>query len=176
VDSPQPPPGHLFIGRLGAPRGVRGDLKVHSYSGEYEHFLDLAEVDLMGPATRLRLKVERIEAGGGGLSMAFAGYASPEAARVLTGLEIVAPRSEAAPLKKDEWYATDLVGSALVLPGPGGAELAVVASVLDGGPEPWLEALLPDGRKAIVPFRKEFVGAVDLAARRIELLAPWILE
>jgi 16S rRNA processing protein RimM len=177
----------MAIGRIGAPKGVRGDLKIHSYSGEYEHFLDIHEALLEGelpveaptgdtggkPKRRLRLRVLRVEASAGGLSMAFEGYESPETARKLTGMDILVPRAEAAPLRQNEWYIADLIGLELVAEGK---RLAVVESVLDGGPEPWLEARLPGGRKAVVPFRKEFVGEVRLDSGEIEILAPWILE
>ena len=46
----------------------------------------------------------------------------------------------------------------------------------DSGGGDLLEIQKPDGESAYVPFRKEFVGEVDLKARRIELVAPWILE
>ena len=196
----------MAIGRVGAPKGVRGDLKINSYSGEQEHFLKLREVLLEGelpatapqtggsvpaaaPATlararrgaaptaggkrRLRLRVLRAEASAGGLTMAFEGYESPEAARKLTGMDILASRENAAPLGENEWYIADLVGLDLVSEG---RKLARVESVLEGGPEPWLEARLPGGDTVIVPFRKEFVGEVRLDKGEIELLAPWILE
>jgi 16S rRNA processing protein RimM len=196
----------LAIGRLGAPKGVRGDLKVQSYSGETAHFRGLKEVDLRSAGTgeadpaagakSMKLKVLRIDEGPGGLTMAFVGYSSPEAARVLTGLEIVAPRSAAAPLKPDEYYVIDLIGLALVHEG---RRMGIVRSVLEGGPDPWLEiakAEAPAPKAApiavggdkgglakrpvvvypLVPFRKEFVGEVDLEAGTIELLVPELLE
>ncbi len=177
--------GHFVIGRLGAPKGVRGDLKVQSYSGEYTHFRKLKEAELHGEdgssgAPRLlKLKVARIEGEGPSFTMAFEGYPSPEAARALTGLEIVVPRAEAAPLKKGEWYIADLIGLSLL---HGGAALATVRSVLEGGADPWLEAVLPAAgpgaaeRVCLVPFRKEFVGQVDVDAGTIELLAPELLD
>jgi 16S rRNA processing protein RimM len=183
----------VAIGRLGAPKGVRGDLKVHSYSGESEHFRKLKEVELRSPAEAsagvdaarpLRLKVERVEGSGASLTIAFPGYPSPETARVLTGLDIVVPRSGASPLGPNQWYVDDLVGLALVGAGDSpakGQRLAVVRSILEGGAEPWLEVVVTGdpaqaGRLAIVPFRKEFVGEVDLAAGTIELLVPELLS
>jgi 16S rRNA processing protein RimM len=176
----------LAIGRLGAPKGLRGDLKVQSYSGEFKHILGLKSARLRGtdPATGaprlLELAVSRVERSGDGLSMAFAGYDSPEAARVLTGMDILAERADCAPLGKNEWYVADLVGLSLVSEGK---SVATVRSVLEGGADPWLEAVLPAGageggasRTALVPFRKEFVGEVDLEAGTIEILAPWLLE
>jgi 16S rRNA processing protein RimM len=177
----------LIIGRLGSPKGVGGGLKIHSYSGEFEHFLDLKEVDLepgsepgqlakpqaASTPRKLRLKVRHIEASAGGLVMAFEGYPSPETARSLTGLDIVVDREAAAPLGDNEWYVGDLVGVDLMV---AGKKVGSVESVLHGGPESWLETRLDDKRLVIVPLRKEFVGAVDLAARTIELIAPWLLD
>lgn len=235
----------LVVGRIGAPRGLRGDLKVHSYSGDFDHLRSLKEVELvpgaeaglprwerpglgeapfagrppapgpgsLGPSGRpsvpsagpagapnpaasvpaaprrasLKLKVLRSELGPGGFTMAFAGYETPESARVLTGMDIQVPRELASPLEENQYYVADLVGLELVL-GPGidgsgktaglgpGAAVGRVEAVLDGGPDPWLETRLSGGEKVLVPFRKEFVGEVDLAAGKVELLAPWILE
>lgn len=184
----------LVIGRLGAPKGVRGDLKIQSYSGEFAHFRKLKEVELRGEdaakgAPRsLSLKVTRIEGEGSAFTMAFEGYPSPETARTLTGLEILVPRSGAAPLRENEWYVVDLIGLSLVGARGSSEEGAVygqVRSVLEGGSDPWLEVVRTPGagmasRSAsgalLVPFRKEFVGEVDLSAGTIELLAPWLLD
>jgi 16S rRNA processing protein RimM len=153
---------------------------VRSYSGESAHFLGIKEAELVsdsGPAgpRKLRLKVLRIDqgSGDGNLTMAFEGYPSPETARELTGMEIVVPRGQAAPLGPDEWYISDLVGLSLVVEGK---KVATVRSVLEGGADPWLESILPDGSTALVPFRKIFVGEVDLKAGTIELLAPELLS
>ena len=219
----------IAIGRLGAPKGVRGDLKVHSYSGETAHFLKLKEVVLKaGPglakplpssvghdspgramsssavssaavstaavsSAGLKLKVLRVTADGDSLTMAFAGYESPETARALTGLDIIVPMAAAAPLRPGEWYVDDLVGLSLIVEGKA---VAIVRSFLEGGPEPWLEAQRSSADRdpnssaqdssgtanpssegvSLVPFRKEFVGEIDLEKGTIELLAPWLLE
>ncbi|MBL8968163.1 MAG: 16S rRNA processing protein RimM [Spirochaetaceae bacterium] len=171
---PNKPDDKLAIARLGAPKGVRGDLRVQSYSGEVAHIKKLGYADLQGEGRSLRLKVLRCEGIPSDLTIAFEGYPSPETARILTGLDIVVPREAAAPLADNEWYVTDLVGIAIV--GEDGKELGRVKGVLSGGPDPWLETLLPGGRVALVPFRKEFVGAVDIEAGTAVLVAPWILE
>ncbi len=180
----------VSIGRLGAPKGVRGDLKVHSHSGESAHFRKLKEVELRsqgladeavaGAVPRvLRIKVTRVEGEGSSLTMAFEGYSSPETARALTGMEVIVPRAAASQLRDNEWYIDDLVGLAIVdvgAPPEKGRKLGEVRSVMGGGADPWLEVVVPGGRTAIVPFRNEFVGRVDLAAATIELLMPELLE
>ena len=180
----------VSIGRLGAPKGVRGDLKVHSHSGESAHFRKLKEVELRsqgladeavaGAVPRvLRIKVTRVEGEGSSLTMAFEGYSSPETARALTGMEVIVPRAAASQLRDNEWYIDDLVGLAIVdvgAPPEKGRKLGEVRSVMGGGADPWLEVVVPGGRTAIVPFRNEFVGRVDLADATIELLMPELLE
>jgi|GEM_PF-222879 len=258
----------LAVGRIGAPKGVHGDLKITSYSGSFEHFKDLEVLELAPPedpaqggaaealsaesahsgAARvsapvphgaapvphgaamtmaaasagaasagaaaggrsLRLKVLRSQMDGGQLLLAFAGYESPEKARVLTGMDIIMPRAGAAPLGKNEWYRSDLIGLELRAPagvlsaadgalplhgapgaaamgpeaavscasgrdGAKGPVLATVTATVEGGPDICLEAGLPGGGRALVPFRKEFIGEVHLEEGWIELLAPWIL-
>jgi 16S rRNA processing protein RimM len=164
----------FVLGKIGAPRGIKGDLRVKSYSGEFGHIQALKTVELRGEGRILRLKVLRATEYPDCNTIAFEGYPTPEAARALTGMEIFAGREAAAPLADNEWYVADLVGLALC--DSAGTELAKVVSFLEGGADPLLEAGLPDGRKRLVPFRREFVGEVDLAKGRIELLAPWLLE
>ncbi|MCE1206370.1 MAG: ribosome maturation factor RimM [Spirochaetia bacterium] len=171
----------LAIARLGSPRGLRGYLKVHSFSGEYGHILKLKEAVLYPPQSAVqqssaprKLKVKGFEEGEWGISIAFAGYESPEKARELVGMAIVVPREQACPLRDNEWYIGDLVGMDLVFQG---SVKATVAGVLDGGPDPLLEArLLEDGRTVLVPFRNEFIGKVDTSAGSMELLVDWILS
>ena len=76
-------------------------------------------------------------------------------------------------LQADQYYYADLVGMSLVV----GADIvATVIGVCEGGGGDLLEVRRPDGTSAYIPFRKEFVGRVDIAAATIELTAPWILE
>lgn len=173
------PSDKLILGRLGAPRGIKGDLRLQSYSGEFDHIVRRKSLELHGEGRVLVLKVLRFQVNPDVSTIAFEGYPTPELARALVGMEIHAPRGEAAPLGTDEWYVVDLVGC--VLKGPKGSptaqtELGTIVSVVEGGPDPWLEAKLPDGRLALVPFRKEFVGEVKVEEGWLELVEPGILE
>lgn len=180
----------IAVARIGAPRGVGGFLKLHSYSGEYAHLESLTEVlaapradgeavaprsggGTAAPSAPKTLVVTGSESGSWGLALRFKGYESPEAARALTGLELLLPRSKGSPLGPGEWYIADLVGMDLVLEGK---KVARIAGVLDGAADPLLECALPEGRTVLVPFRKEFIGEVDSGARTMVLIHGWILE
>jgi len=163
----------LALGRLGAPHGLDGSIKLVSFSGETGHLTKLDEVTLKGNGRSLKARVESVRETGDSALIQFAGYGSPETVRVLSGLELWAPREKAAPLYEDQYYYADLVGCSLV---HDGKVIATVAAVCDGGGGDLLEVSRAGGESVYVPFRKEFVGKVDIKGRKIELLAPWILD
>ncbi len=129
----------LAVAKLGAPRGLNGFLKLHSYSGEYSHLKGLTTI-LAAPEKKPELakmmKIQSAESGDWGLSFVFEGYDTPEKARALTGLELYLPRDRVSPLKSNEWYIHDLIGMKLMLDGLAVGE---IMGVLDGGADPLLE-------------------------------------
>jgi len=163
----------LALGRLGGAHGVGGRIKFVPFSGETEHLLSLESATLKGKGSTMSVRIESVQDIGDAVLLKIAGYDSPEAVRALSGLELWAPRDRAAPLSDGQYYYADLVGCELV---SDGCVVASVVGVCDGGGGDLLEVEKPGGGSSYVPFRKEFVGQVDIAARRIELIAPWILD
>ncbi len=168
--------GRFVIGRLGAPHGVHGDLRVHSYSGETSHFMALKIVELVreGEAP-LRLALTHVDADDSGLVMAFEGHGTPELAERLVGREILVDRKAGAPLEADQWYIADLIGLELVDPSSTESYGRVLA-ICEGGADPLLEIDRGSSGTVLIPFRREFIGDIDLQSRHLVLLAPWILE
>ncbi len=165
--------GELSIGAVKAVFGIEGYLAVSSHSGEYAHYRGLDRVILLQGGKRRVASIESVRETGRGILVRFAGFETPEKARTLVGSEIIVPREKAAPLAEGEFYATDVAGCELVLDGK---PVARILSVVEGGLYDFFESELSDGRIVLVPFSKEFIGDVDLAGRRVELLRDWILE
>jgi 16S rRNA processing protein RimM len=113
------------------------------------------------------------------LVMKFKGIDTPEAAKALTGAELVTDRTHAAPLQPDEFYIEDLRGIAVVgvptEPGEEGAVLGRISAVIEGGGGNLVEIQLPSGELKLVPFRNEFFGDIDLETGKAVLVAGWIL-
>ncbi|MEN6499203.1 MAG: ribosome maturation factor RimM [Rectinema sp.] len=169
-------PMYLAVARLGAIRGLKGELRLISYSGEFSHIAEAGEI-LVGGSLGLEdartLKVQQVLVGGWGASIVFEGYRTPEKARQLVGRELFLPRGQACPKKKGEYYVADLVGMIATVDG---ARVGVVAAVLEGGADDLLEITRDSGGTALVPFRREFVGEVDEEKGEFEIVSPWILE
>jgi 16S rRNA processing protein RimM len=164
----------FVVALVGAPFGVKGFVKTKPLSGETEHLERLETVVLRRENRETLFYIEEILRTGASLIMKFRGIDTPEAAKTLSGAEIVTGRDHAAPLGKDEYYVEDLRGIPVL--DPAGAILGEIRDVLEGGGGQLLEIQLPRGELRLVPFRKEFFGEVDTEKRRAILLEQWILE
>lgn len=163
----------LAIGRIRAPHGLDGRLKVESYSGETAHFLTLAEAHVTKGAMERTFVVEQAEPFGRFVLLKLKGIDSPEEARRYSNCELHASRANAASLAEGEYYYADLCECAVVR---NGRDLGRIRTVCEGGASDLLEVEVPSGRRYLVPFIDEFVGEVDLERRTVELRADWLLE
>lgn len=163
----------LALGRLGGSHGIDGRIKFLSFSGETDHLVGLSEAILKSAGRSIAIRIESVQPNGDGALLKIAGYDSPEAVRVLSGMEVWAPRERAAPLHTDQYYYADLVGASVLV---GSDAVGAVIGVCEGGGGDLLEMRRPDGTSVYIPFRKEFIGRVDIVGATIELIAPWILE
>jgi 16S rRNA processing protein RimM len=163
-----------FVAALvGAPFGVKGFVKIKPLSGELGHFERLETATLRRLNNEEIYRIEEIRIIGGALAIKFRGIETPEAARALSGAELLVDREHAAPLGKDEYYVEDLRG--LPVYNSGGERLGEIRDVLEGGNGQLIEALLPGGETRLIPFISEFFGEVDPEKRRVVLLKEWIL-
>lgn len=162
--------------------GVSGQVKIESFSGEYDHLVELTEVFIHVPKNKSGgqdardglyvvedLTIRRTDA-----LLKLRGIDTPEKARLLNGAELVVPRDRASPLYEGEFYVTDLCTSVLVYED---IPIGRITGVVEGGGGWLLEVSeAAGGRTLFVPFNAEFVGAVDTTARTVELMHRWIIE
>ncbi|MBE6349354.1 MAG: 16S rRNA processing protein RimM [Spirochaetaceae bacterium] len=190
----------LVIGIIRGSHGFSGNFKVESTSGEYEHFAKLTDVTVRKNGTEKLYKIESISGGVPFLIMKLAGIESDTQVKMLSGGEILVPRNMACPLKKDEYYVEDLKGCSLVYSGEKGlagktapTTVGTITDVLEGGAGDLLEVSLSESvnellessnkdevskapRVVLVPFRKEFIGTVNIKSKTVQLMHLWILE
>jgi 16S rRNA processing protein RimM len=186
---------NFVLGVLGSPFGLKGQLKFRPFSGENAPVLALKHITIRHAGEERRYTIEEATVSGAQVLLKFAGIDSPEAARLLSGGEILAGREEAAALAPGEYYIEDLRGmevAALPEGGPAALNdprlepLGRVTDVIEGGSGQLLELRLVStpasagvdgaGELRLVPFRGEFFGEVSPERGRAVLLARWILE
>lgn len=170
--------GQFVVAVVGSPFGAKGFVKIRSFSGETGHLEALESVVLRREDRETLYFIEQTvrisPAPGPVLAMKFRGIDSPEAAKTLTGAELIAGRDHAAPLGEGEYYVEDLRGMTVV--DAAGTVYGEILDVVEGGSGGLAEIRLPSGEAKFVPFRKEFFGEIAVESRRATLLTPWVLE
>ncbi|MBI9096359.1 MAG: 16S rRNA processing protein RimM [Sphaerochaeta sp.] len=163
----------LYTATVQSTFGILGEVKILPNNDDCSNLKKLKDVVLRyKDGTELTMTIEKFRMQGTQALMKFAGYDNPEDARALAGCRLMVERSKAAPLKKGQYYVTDLIGCTLVHEGE---TLATVEKALEGAQAVLLEVLANDGKRYMVPYLDHFIGSVDLESRTIELIAPWIL-
>jgi 16S rRNA processing protein RimM len=97
------------------------------------------------------------------------GFADRDAVEPLRGATLEAERRTVAPAPAGSYYYFELAGCRCRDAGHG--ELGEVCEVIEDGGGLLLEVRAA-GRRLLVPFVEEYVAAVDVAGRRIDLELP----
>ena len=162
-DESRDPIGKVCVGAIAGAFGVRGEARLKSFCADAEAISDYAPLtDRDGREYDVRLT----RAVKGGFSARLSGVTTREQAEALKGVRLYAPRHKLPTLPTDEFYHADLIG--LPVYDGGGVKLGKVRAVHDFGAGDILEIVDPSLRQpAMLPFTREAVPIVDLAAHRI---------
>lgn len=146
------------MGRIIAPYGVRGWIKVHPFTENVDGLLDY---DTWWVAPDEGWQAQRwIEghAHGANLVARLDGYADRDMAARLKGWRIAVPRSVLPPAAAGEYYWADLIGLSVV--NRAGAALGQVAEMLETGAN---DVMVVRGeRERLIPFIEPVIVRVEL--------------
>ncbi len=166
-----PDPARVLMGRFGAPHGVRGEIRLQSFTGDPEAIADYGPLtDVAGQKSFTLLSVRTL--GKDMLVARVEGVASREAAAALNGVELFLPRDRLpATEDEDEFYLADLIG--LRAQTPAGADIGRVIAVRNFGAGDILEiAPAGGGETLLFPFTKAIVPVVSVADGRVVIEPP----
>jgi 16S rRNA processing protein RimM len=154
----------VVLGRIGAPHGVQGWVKVTSYTDPAAGIADYRQWTLLQGGQVRRVKVAGSKRAGQALAVKLEGVDTIDAARLLNGAEVQVDRSELPPTGPKEYYLHDLLGLDAV--NRDGIPLGRVDEFLEMPAHPLL--VLRDGKvERLVPLVPERLVAVDLEAGRV---------
>lgn len=157
--------GMLLAAEVGKPHGIAGEVYVVPISDDPRRF----EV-----GSRLRrddgstLVIESARQHADRFLVKFEGVATRDDAERLRG-PLYVPASDARELQCDEYWPHELAGCAAVT--SGGEPIGTVVRVVPGSAQDLLALDTPRGER-LVPFVKEIVTEVDVAARRVTIDPP----
>ncbi len=161
----------IVLGRIVAPFGVQGWVRVHAFGDEPDSWRRMPqwwlaedpEGDAWRPVTLKGLRVQ-----GKGLVARFEGVDDRDGAEGLEGMYIGAPREALPKTAQDEYYWADLVG--LEVGNQQGRRLGRVAEVIETGANAVLVVREGEGdamRERLLPFVAQVIKDVDVAGGRI---------
>lgn len=154
----------VCLGAIAGAFGVRGEVRLKSFTARPEDIV--AYGPLVSEDGRHSFEVTLTGQTSGALTARLSGIATKEQADGLRGVRLHVPRARLPALPEDEFYHADLIG--LEVFDTGGAPLGRVRAVLNHGASDLLEIHGPGlSSTVLLPFTREVVPTVDLAAGRI---------
>jgi len=150
----------VLLGKVSATHGIRGQLRVAVYSGDFATILSLGSLMLKGPDGRMdTLEVAASIVHGKKLIVSFKGYDNINQVLHLVGREIYTNREQMPELSEGEFYWSDLLGLTVVT--EGGETLGVVADIIVTGSNDVY--VVKDGkREYLIPALADVVLDINL--------------
>jgi 16S rRNA processing protein RimM len=158
----------ICVARLGAAHGVRGEMKLWSFTADPAAVMDYAPFET---ADGRVIEVEALRPAKEFFVARLKGIADRDAAERLRNVELFVPRVRLpAPADADEFYHADLIGLAVV--DAAGAPLGSVVALHNFGAGDLIEVRRVDGGDTVMlPFTQAAVPLIDIANKRIVVAA-----
>jgi len=155
----------VCVGVIAGPHGVRGQVKVRSFTATPGDVAAYGPVRDESGTRRFTLRLHGAPKEGVVVA-SLAGIADRDAAEALKGLRLYVARSALPTAAEDEFYHADLVG--LRAEGMAGETVGTVQAVQNFGAGDVLEvAKAAGGDTLLVPFTKAAVPLVDVGGGRV---------
>jgi 16S rRNA processing protein RimM len=154
----------VLVGIVGAPQGIRGEVRVRPYTEEPGA---LADYGALYAGDGRRFEVLSARDAGTVVILRLRGVNDRNAAEALRGLELFVDRTALKDddLEEDEFFHADLEGLEAV--DAEGRSWGVVTAVFDFGAGDLLELKAPGRKSVVIPFSLPAVPEVDIANGRI---------
>jgi 16S rRNA processing protein RimM len=157
----------IVMGRVGAPHGVRGWVKIQPFTEQTDSLFRYPEWWLSATSGWHSRRVEEKTVHGNMLLVRFAGVTERDQAETLKGQQVAIPRGQLPAVEDGQYYWADLIG--LMVVNTKGQSLGCVERVFESGADPVL--VVAGDRERLLPFVDAVVKRVDLGAGK--LLVEW---
>ena len=153
----------IELGIVGAPFGVRGWVKLRSFTDPPDRLLQHRRLQLGLGGTWTEYKIEASGRSGGQLTAKLSGVEDRDQAQTLRGAKVGVPRSELPKRDDKDFYRADLVGCEVV--NLAGIHLGLVQHFVETPAQVLM--VVRGEREYWVPAVPQHLRRVDLAARQV---------
>jgi 16S rRNA processing protein RimM len=164
----------IRVARIGAAHGVRGEVRLWSFTENRLAVADYGALETEDGARRF--EIEAMRPGKDFLVARIKGIADRTAAEALCNTDLFVPRDRLPPIEEaDTFYYADLVGLDAVA--PDGTPIGKVHALHNFGAGDIIEIMPAGGGAAMMlPFTDTTVPTVDIAAKKIVVVQPAEIE
>jgi 16S rRNA processing protein RimM len=154
----------ICVARLGAAHGVRGEVRLWSFTAEPAAVVDYGPFET---ANGRVIEIETLRPAKDFFVVRLKGVADRTAAEALRNLELFVPRARLpVPADGDEFYHADLIGLAVV--DASGAALGTVVALHNFGAGDIIEVRRTEASDTVMlPFTQDAVPEIDVAGGRV---------
>lgn len=165
-------PKRYEIGRIVGTHGVRGDVKIYPTTDFPSRFLEMPSLTVSAHSGLVIYKIKSIVPleGKNVFKAHLDGVNTMEAAEALRGLSITVSEEERVPLKENEYWLSDIIGSSVVT--ESGEELGIVTEFMQTGSNDVYVIKDMNGKLQAIPAVKSVVKSVDVASHKITVDLP----
>ena len=158
----------ICVGVVVGAHGIKGAVRIKPFTERPEAVAAYGPVS--DEAGLRRFEVTVLGQARGVVTAQLSGVADRTVAEALKGLRLYVPRAALPAAEEEEFYHADLIG--LLAQRRDGSVAGRVAAVFDHGAGTYLEIAGAGARALILPFTREAVPVVDLAAGRLVIDPP----
>ncbi len=157
----------IAVGRIIGTHGIRGQLRLHSYSGNLESLKTAEQALLTGSdGNCCAVMIKNAALHSGKILLTLDGYDNINLVSHLIGTELLLPRTQLPEPAVDEYYWQDLIG--LIVVTDSGEELGTLTDIMEtGANDVYLVHNHQTGREYLLPAIASVISNVDLQARQM---------
>jgi 16S rRNA processing protein RimM len=152
----------ITIGKIVAPHGVRGDIRIFPLTDFPDRFHDLKEVVVEDAG---ELKIESARPHKKFILLKFSGIDTMDDAKRLSGKLIKVRREDAVKLPEGQYFIFDIIGLSVFT--EDGEQLGVITDVLQPGSNDVYVVEQPDKSELLIPAIKEVVMKIDIVSKQM---------
>lgn len=159
-------PETLLVGVLGRPHGLRGEISLRAHNPNSADLARVPELLIERPTGREERRVEALRRSPGGWLVKLSGVDSRTDAEPFTNALVRVRRARLPAPSPGEFFVEDAVGCEVFAAGE--KRLGAVSGLMWNGAQ---DILVVEGEsELLIPALPEFVRAIDLAKRRIDVV------
>jgi len=164
----------ICVARIGAAHGVRGEVKLWSFTEDPAAVADYGPLETEDGAQRF--EIEALRAAKDHFVARIAGIDDRDAAEALRNTDLYVPRDRLPPIEEaDTFYRSDLIGLDAV--SADGKQIGTVHALHNFGAGDIIEIMpLGSAEPMMLPFNEATVPKIDLAARQVVIVLPAEIE